>query len=209
MRYPPQDPQEAKLLKAKFINLRTFGPGGVIYPLLISYCQALWPDLNIVDNFSLDNGTVFFTSKVARALTYIRKDGIRCGCMTNRRTQTDAYAFILSRLPVEITTLLIVGLRDKVPHICALVRRLKSNDNIPLMPWALYESTLGIHTSYSNEYHPYEIIPVSRIASPLALIPVYSNVIKKSLWIAVLFDHVQDLVMSGTEPEDFFDDNDD
>lgn len=56
------------------------------------------------------------------------------------------------------------------------------------------ESTLGIHTAYANEYHPYEMIPVSRISSPLALIPAYSNVVKKALWISVSFDHVQILV---------------
>ncbi|KAG1734538.1 hypothetical protein EDD22DRAFT_1011418 [Suillus occidentalis] len=196
-----QDNIRLPLRQAKFINLRTFGPEGVLYPLLISYCRALWPDLNIVDDFSLDNGTVFFASKVARALTYIRKDGIRYGCMTNRRTQTDAYGFIScggSRLPAEITTLLAVGIQDKVPHVCALIRRLRSDENIPLMPWALYESTLGIHTSYANNYHPYEIIPVSRIASPLALIPVHSNIVKKHLWISVSFDHVQNSVMVST-----------
>ncbi|KAG1900836.1 uncharacterized protein F5891DRAFT_1225460 [Suillus fuscotomentosus] len=180
-----QDNVRLPLHQAKFINLRTFGPEGVLYPLLISYCRVLWPDLNIVDDFSLDDDTVFFALKVARALTYIRKDGIR------------------SRLPAEITTLLAVGIQDNVPHVCALVRRLKSDENIPLMPWALYESTLGIHTSYANDYHPYEIIPVSRITSPLALIPVHSNIVKKHLWISVSFDH------SGTEPEDFFDDDDD
>jgi hypothetical protein len=83
------------------------------------------------------------------------------------------------------------------------------------------ESTLGIHTAYANEYHPYEMIPISRISSPLALISAYSNVVKKALWISVSFDHVQILIpcysyrtrnlstisQSGTEPEDFFDDD--
>ncbi|KAG1854527.1 hypothetical protein F4604DRAFT_1932794 [Suillus subluteus] len=86
---------------------------------------------------------------------------------------------------------------SRTPNQCALIRRLKSDENIPLMPWALYESTLGIHTSYMDEYHPYEIIPVSRIVCPLALIPAYSNIVGKKLWIAVSFDH------AGTEPEDF------
>lgn len=50
-------------------------------------------------------------------------------------------------------------------------------------------STLGIHVSYT-ELGPQEVIPVSRIECPLALIPVYSNIIKKDLWITISFDHV-------------------
>jgi hypothetical protein len=128
------------LRQAKFINLRTFGPDGVLYPLLLSYCRLLWPDINIIDDFSLNDGAVFFASKVARALTYIRKDGIRYGSMMNKRTQADAYAFISHaelRVPVEITALLLVGIANKIPHVCALVRRLKSDEAIPLMPWSL------------------------------------------------------------------------
>ncbi|KAG1888658.1 hypothetical protein F4604DRAFT_1877216 [Suillus subluteus] len=63
-------------------------------------------------------------------------------------------------------------------------------------------STLRIHVSYANEFGPYEIIPVSNIKCPLALIPVHSAIIKKDLWIAVSFDH------SGNEPEDLLDDDD-
>jgi len=50
-------------------------------------------------------------------------------------------------------------------------------------------STLGIHVSYT-ELGPQEVVPVSWIECPLALIPVHSNVLKKDLWITVSFDHV-------------------
>ncbi|KAG2126265.1 uncharacterized protein EDB93DRAFT_1257640 [Suillus bovinus] len=198
------------LRQAKFINLCTFGPEGVLYPCLIAYCRLIWPDLTIVNDFSPDAGIPFFASKVARALTYICKDGICYGCTTNRRTQSDAYAFISydqSWFPVEITALLVVGVSNKVPHVCALVRRFKSDENIPLMPWSLFEHTLGIHTSYANEFLPHEVIPVSRIVCPLALIPVHSNIIKKNLWVSVSFDHVQ-LSTNRMEPEEYFDDDD-
>ncbi|KAG1832700.1 hypothetical protein EV424DRAFT_1627097, partial [Suillus variegatus] len=150
-----------------------------------------YTDLNLVSDLSCDDGTPFRANKVARALTYIRKDGIRYGCTMNRRTQADSFAFISQgrvRVPVQITALFVVGVLDTIPHVCAVVRRLVSDDDIPAMPWDLYASTLGIHVSYT-ELGPQEVIPVSRIECPLALIPVYSNIIKKDLWITISFDH--------------------
>lgn len=51
-------------------------------------------------------------------------------------------------------------------------------------------STLGIHVSYEGQFGPFEMIPVSRIDCPLALIPIFSQRIGRALWISVSFDHV-------------------
>jgi hypothetical protein len=51
-------------------------------------------------------------------------------------------------------------------------------------------STLGIHISYANAFSDYEIIPISMIDAPLALIPIYSTKIQRDLWVSVSFDHV-------------------
>ncbi|KAG2757569.1 hypothetical protein P692DRAFT_20711205 [Suillus brevipes Sb2] len=188
-----EDNVRLPLRNAKLINLRAYGsPPGVFYPILLQYCRSLWPDLHLVGDLSCDNGTPFYANKVSRALTYIRKDGIRYGCTMNRHTHADSFAFISqgrTRVPVQITALFVVGVLDVVPHVCAVVRRLVSDDDIPAMPWDLYASTLGIHISYT-ELGPQEVVPVSRIECPLALIPVHSNVLKKDLWITVSFDHV-------------------
>ncbi|KAG1736440.1 uncharacterized protein EDB91DRAFT_1250062 [Suillus paluster] len=191
------------LRTAKLINLHTYGsPQGVFYPILLQYFRSLWPDLNLVGDLSCDNDTPFYANKVARALTYIRKDGIRYGCTMNQRTHSNSSAFISqgrTRVPVQIMALFVVGVLDVIPHVCAVVWRLVFDDNIPAMPWDLNASTLGIHVSYA-ELGPQEVIPVSWIECPLALIPVYSNIIKKDLWITISFDH------AGNEPEDYLED---
>ncbi|KAG0698529.1 hypothetical protein DFH29DRAFT_877950 [Suillus ampliporus] len=188
-----EDNVRLPLRTAKLINLHTYGsPQGVFYPILLQYFRSLWPDLNLVGDLSCDNGTPFYVNKVARALTYIHKDGIRNGCTMNRCTHSDSFAFISqgrTHVPVQIMALFVVGVLDVVPHVCAVARRLVSDDNIPAMPWDLNASTLGIHVSYA-ELGPQEVIPVSWIECPLALIPVYSNIIKKDLWITISFDHV-------------------
>ncbi|KAG1737091.1 uncharacterized protein EDB91DRAFT_1249738 [Suillus paluster] len=200
-----EDNVRLPLHNAKLINFHAYSlPQGVFYPILLQYFHSLRPDLNLVGDLSCDNGTPFYANKVARALTYIRKDGIHYGCTMNRRTQANSFAFISqgrTRVPVQIMALFMVGVLDVVPHVCAVVRRLVSDDNIPTMPWDLNASTLSIHVSYA-ELGPQEVIPVSWIKCPLALIPVYSNIIKKDLWITILFDH------AGNEPEDYLEDED-
>jgi hypothetical protein len=56
------DNVQLPLCQAKFVNLQTSSPDGVLYPLLLSYCQLLWPGINIIDDFSLNDGAIFFTS---------------------------------------------------------------------------------------------------------------------------------------------------
>ncbi|KAG2083121.1 uncharacterized protein F5147DRAFT_783022 [Suillus discolor] len=168
------------LRNAKLINLHAYGsPPGTFYLILLQYFCFLWLDLNLVSNLFCDDGTPFHANKVARALTYICRVCV----------------------PVQITALFVIGVLDIIPHVCAIIRRLVSDDDIPAMPWDLYASTLGIHVSYT-ELGPQEVIPVSRIECPLALIPVYSNIIKKDLWITISFDH------AGNELEDYLEDKD-
>jgi len=128
------------LRAAKFVDLRSYGPPGIFYPLLLEYCHNLWPDLRLVNDFACEDGTSFIASRVARALTYIRKDGIRYGCTMNRRTQSDSFGFIScnsTRVPVQIVALFVIGILDVVPYVCVVVRRLYSDDRLPDMPWAL------------------------------------------------------------------------
>ncbi|KAH9940309.1 hypothetical protein B0H21DRAFT_697685, partial [Amylocystis lapponica] len=181
----------------KEINLREYlGPGTArLYGLALAYCRQLYPDLNLIDDFSVDPGVLFTAHKVARALPYIRKDGIRYGSTANRRTKADSYAFItntisLQRYPVEISALLGFKIQDNAPHICAVIRKFKTAENMPALPWDLYASTLGIHVSYAGDLGDYEIIPVSRIDAPLALIPVLLTTLQREIWISISFDHV-------------------
>ncbi|KAF9460581.1 hypothetical protein BDZ94DRAFT_1311348 [Collybia nuda] len=87
-----------------------------------------------------------------------------------------------------------VKVDEKPPHICALVHRMQRDKDIPAFPWDLYASTLGIHTTYADWFDAPKIIPISRINSPLALIPIHSQRIQKDLWVSVSFDHASNSV---------------
>jgi hypothetical protein len=127
--------------RGKPINICDRYPDGGAYALLLGHCQRLWPDLNLINDVSLEDGTPFYRSEVCHELPFIRKEGIRYGSMANKRTRADCYAFISRgidrRVPVEISSLFSIQVGDKPPHICALIQRMSSDDNIPRMPWDL------------------------------------------------------------------------
>jgi hypothetical protein len=56
---------------------------------------------------------------------------------------------------------------------------------------------LGIYVSYANKFEDPEIIPVSALEVPLALVPVYSQRLQQDLWISISFDHVTFLFIAG------------
>jgi hypothetical protein len=67
---------------------------GKVYTLMLSYFQKLWPELNLIPEFSPVPGLMFVGSKVTRSLPYIWKDGIRYSCTGNKWTQADSLAFL-------------------------------------------------------------------------------------------------------------------
>ena len=124
----------------KFVDLHSLDPVGQIYPLVLEYAQRLWPELGLIDDFSQAEGTPFWGGKSATTVSYVRKNGIRYGCTSNRQTQADSYAFIMKdgvRVPAEIHTLLVLHVAAKPPNVCALVQKFVSDGNIPYFPWDL------------------------------------------------------------------------
>ncbi|KAF9455543.1 hypothetical protein BDZ94DRAFT_1179759, partial [Collybia nuda] len=182
-----------KRRKEKFVDLHSLNPVGRVYPLLLEYVQQSWPNLQLVDEYSQDPGTLFWGRKSATIINYVRKNGIHYGCTSNQRTQADSFAFIVKdgrRIPAELNTLLVVHVANKDPHVCALVRRFTSDENIPTFPWDFLASLLGIHVSYANAFEELEVIPISAVDAPLALIPIHSRKIHQDLWVSGSFDHV-------------------
>jgi hypothetical protein len=126
---------------SKLFDVSSILPDGQSYSLLLQYFKHLWPDLNIKNDNSMEEGTSFYRAKTCRPLTYVRKDGIRYGSTMNKRTKADSLAFISDRaghrVPVEIISILSVKLAEKPPHVCALIQRMRRDDNIPSFPWDL------------------------------------------------------------------------
>jgi hypothetical protein len=54
----------------------------------------------------------------------------------------------------------------------------------------LSATTLGIYISHADTYGDFEVIPVSIIDAPLALIPVHLHRTNQDLWISISFDRV-------------------
>lgn len=132
--------------KVDLYNLRLRRPGAAdlsdVYTLLLEHCQRTWPAANLRRELSAyENGPPLPRKGAVFTLTYVRKDSIRYGATTNVRTQADTFAFIQhrgKRTPVEIEALYLVRLSDlNLPdHVCALVRRLATDEDIPRMPWS-------------------------------------------------------------------------
>ncbi|KAJ3911125.1 hypothetical protein F5877DRAFT_20391, partial [Lentinula edodes] len=178
------------------LNYHALGANGEdVYTLILCYCQQIWPELELRRELSLLAGISFVGGRVARRITYIRKDGLRYGAMSNKCTESDTFAFIERnslRVPVRIEDLFVIHIpdTDTASHVCAVVRQLRQDELVPVMPWDLYATVLGIHTSFANDFGPLEVIPAADIDCPLALIPVPHFTSQRELWISVSFDHV-------------------
>ncbi|THU83343.1 hypothetical protein K435DRAFT_971601 [Dendrothele bispora CBS 962.96] len=178
-----------------------------LYLLLYNFYQSFWPDLNLQSEFSAQPGLPFIGTDVARRLPYVRKDGYRYGCKSNRRTQADTMAFADldgARVPIQIEDLFIVTIpnSNKPPHICAIIRRLFSDESIPAMPWDTFSSVLGIYVSYAHRYQAFEVVAAKSIDCPLAVVEVEHHRTRQNLWITISFDH------TGAEPQEDFEEDD-
>jgi hypothetical protein len=126
---------------SKLFDVSSILPDSQSYSLLLQYFQCLWPDLNMKNDNSMEEGTSFYCAKTCQPLTYVRKDGIRYRSMMNKRTKANSLALIYNRpghhVPVEIISILSVKLAEKPPHVCALIQRMRKDDDIPSFPWDL------------------------------------------------------------------------
>ncbi|KAK1222332.1 hypothetical protein PQX77_014810 [Marasmius sp. AFHP31] len=119
-------------------------PGVTVYSLLFEFYSNLWLDLSLQRQFSIsgEDGLSFIGDQVARSLPFICKDGLRYGCMANRRSTSDTRAFMREngiRVPIQFERFFVVQVpgSQKPPHICAIICRFHTDDQIPHMPWDL------------------------------------------------------------------------
>ncbi|KAE9404137.1 hypothetical protein BT96DRAFT_955712 [Gymnopus androsaceus JB14] len=103
---------------------------------------SLPKQLNLRRELSAEDGISFVGSRVARRVVYVRKDGLHYGAMSNKRTDSDTFAFIERngvRIPVRLEDLLVIQIPEsnQKPHVCAIVRRIGLTEGVPRMPWDL------------------------------------------------------------------------
>jgi hypothetical protein len=154
----------------KPVNLHKLSPAGLddnetnVYTLSLEHCQQVWPDLHLQRELSDQPGTAFLGHQVARRLMYIRKDGLRYGSVANTKSSVDSFAFVRKgdqRVPTRIEELFAVQIpgSNKPPHVCAIVRKLFSDDQVPIMPWDLLYVLSRCRTLSWLAHHQFPVHP--------------------------------------------------
>ncbi|TFK58200.1 hypothetical protein BDN72DRAFT_906976 [Pluteus cervinus] len=140
----------------------------------------------------MDDGTTLSRSRSCRRLTHLRKDRIRYGCKSNKRTQADTFAYVVNqhgnRVPVQILELLSIELDNNHREVCAIAQPLTILDED--VPWSLYTPYLGITISPSDTFGAPFIIPVTNLDSPVAVIPTRFR--EHNVLITVSMDRVNE-----------------
>ncbi|KAG1813652.1 uncharacterized protein BJ212DRAFT_1447836 [Suillus subaureus] len=149
--------------KTKFTSLRGLQHPQV-YQLLVGFSQHKFPDLNVVDDMTVELGTtVLFTSQSATAT----------------QTNADQFAGVLMHdtcVPCKIIYHFEIHLPDQVFY-CSAVQKMVSDNKIPVMLWDHFATDLGVNIIYENIFGPLEIITSSQLSCAVAIIPITTNVL--------------------------------
>ncbi|KAF8987453.1 hypothetical protein BDQ17DRAFT_1393527 [Cyathus striatus] len=175
-------------------TVAAFQDGMHIYGLLLDYARSLWPELDIVDDFTVHAGaTPFLVDGSVKSYPFIIKNGIHYGSDTAIQTQADQYAcvdcgdgYVLPCRLIyhfEIT----VGLEE--PALCSVIQKCVADNNLPSMPWDLYATNFRSYLVYADRFSALEVISTSKLFSSVAVIPITSNVLRDiPLWIVLSID---------------------
>ncbi|KAF8997092.1 hypothetical protein BDQ17DRAFT_1429299 [Cyathus striatus] len=155
-----------------YSNLRKLSDS-TIYGLLLNYAQQVWPQLDIIDNFTIRGGsTPFFAHGSTKSYPFIIKNGIRYGS-----------------IPCKLVYHFEVAVGSENPVLCSIVQRCIADDAIPSMPWDLYATDLGSYVVYANRFGAPSVVPTSSIFSPVVVIPITSNTLPDTpLWVVLSLD---------------------
>jgi hypothetical protein len=113
-------------------------PNGQLYKLMLEYARTLFPQAHIVHDFSSEQGTMLLSNSCAPALPYVHVNGLRYGCLFNKQTAKDRFAFICRRtakVPCQIRWLFQLHVPGHAPHLCAAIQRFVADDQLPQFPW--------------------------------------------------------------------------
>ncbi|KAH9839027.1 uncharacterized protein C8Q71DRAFT_893893 [Rhodofomes roseus] len=180
-----QHPKHPRKLK-----LRQVG----IYGLILQFLKTTWGHIVQLapDTAPVDAGEPFVASHVP-FYSHILVDGIRYGVHNMRSGQGYCYAYFDGRIPARISHLLRVTHIRRDPALpslettCAVVQRFVSDDDIPVMPWAMRATDLGIATWSSDVLAAPEVIEVSRFSGQFALATVRHG--EHSYWVTMSLCH--------------------
>ncbi|KAJ2982401.1 hypothetical protein NUW54_g10758 [Trametes sanguinea] len=185
-----------------FSDLRRL-PHPEVYKLLFAFVRTVWPDLPLADDLNVNpRYTTFSSTSSTLVFPFISVDGTRYGSIMDKRSSADRYAcvdFGSARIPCRLLYHLEVcvpGASESV--FCSIVQRLVADQNIPVLPWSLYATDLGVYVAYAERFHDAEVIFSEQLAAPVAIIPIKSRILGDTvpLWAVHSFDR------TGIEPED-------
>ncbi|TFK78562.1 hypothetical protein K466DRAFT_507108, partial [Polyporus arcularius HHB13444] len=177
-------------------NLRKL-PHSTLYGLLLEYTRAAFPELDIGNDMSCSpHDAILVADRSAKLLPFICKDGLRFGSAADSRTQADSYAcvdFPEGRLPCHILYHFELQIKGKAPFLVSIVQRMTADDDIPVFPWSLRSTDLGIYVAYAQRYREMEVIATARLSATVAIVPIISHRLgpAKPLWVVHSFDRVR------------------
>lgn len=127
--------------KSSFLDIRPL-PTEDIYMKILTFAKKQFPDINLVDDFSMDpSATVLSASHCVKPMPFVYKAGIRYGSNFDKRTRNDHFACIEtsngSWFPCNILYHFELYVPGQEPTMCSIVQRLDCSDEIPTLPFSL------------------------------------------------------------------------
>ncbi|KAH9834853.1 uncharacterized protein C8Q71DRAFT_710648 [Rhodofomes roseus] len=180
-------PQQSR--KVKLVDLG-------IYGLVLRFLQHTWGDVVhlVPATAPVDAGEPFVATNIP-TYSHILVDGLRYGAYTMHRGRTSCYGYIDGRCPVRIVHLLTIKhqRRDRalapLEITCAVVQRFFADENMPVMPWSMRSTDLGIATWHVDRFAAAEIVQVTRFSGHFALAEVpYQD---HKFWVTMSLCHVR------------------
>ncbi len=180
----------------KCCDLRTL-PHADTYQLLLKFMQqTVWPDRRIANEFNVDPDCITFSStSSARLFPVIAVNSTRFGSIMDKRSTNDRFGcvdFKTSRVPCKILYHFELAIPGSI-ILCSVVQRMFSDDSLPVFPWSLYSTDLGVYVAYADKFHAPEVVVSSQLSAPVAIVPIRSKVLGQEvpLWAVHSFDRVR------------------
>ncbi|KAJ7291750.1 hypothetical protein C8J57DRAFT_948984, partial [Mycena rebaudengoi] len=173
------------------VSLRTLGQG--YYRLVFQHLQQVWGSkIRLYSDVAMDipAGASIFAGRVS-SFSHVFVNKRRYGAATTSRGQSAQYAYIDTRIPVQIQYIFraVQPQTGGPTHTTefAIVRRFCTDEHMFQFPWDIWAVDLGVAAWYAGRLGAVEVVPLTRLSGHLILVPI--TVRNTELWITVAHDH--------------------